>query len=218
MKLAVLAVLLVAAAPSGVSVSFDGESVRVGDSAVTETVLELRQVTAGPILVSKSSVEPLSQPVSISLTPDRTLVLEPGVRVTRVQDGFALSVHYRRRVELEVEGQKSVLVMPVTLALTDRGWTAAGQLWGGKVLTARRLQQDDVDQNLGNLGDSAKRILKATPKEPRPSTPIPMPGAGRNPFNHRMPFPRLFQDFYENPEASSSEAILGLLHASPTGF
>jgi hypothetical protein len=33
-----------------------------------------------------------------------------------------------------------------------------------------------------------------------------------------MPFPRLFQDFYENREASSSEAILGLLHASPMGF
>lgn len=216
MKLAVLACFLVAAAPRGVSVSFDAESVRVGDTAITETVLELREIPTGPILVSNQSVEPLASPLSVSVAPDRILVLEPGVRVTRVRDGFLLSVHYRRRVELEVGGDKTVLVLPVTIALTESGWKAAGEEHVGKTLTARRLQQDDVDQNLGSLGDSARRILNATPKGPRP--PGTSAASSRGPYNRRAAFPRLFHDFFQYSEASSNEAILGLLHASPTGF
>jgi hypothetical protein len=102
--------------------------------------------------------------------------------------------------------------------VTASGWKVAGQEHAGRTLTARRLQQDDVDQNLGSLGDSAKRILNAGPKATRPPAPVPGAGTSRSPYNRRAAFPRLFHDFYQNAEASSEEAILGLLHASPTGF
>jgi len=201
-------------------VSFDAESVRVGDAPVTDLVLQLKETPSGMLLVSKGSVEPLAQPISVSLSPDHNLVLEPGVRVTRVADGFALSVHNRRRIELEVEGEKTTVVMPVTIEVTKAGWKVAGKERGGNTLTARRLQ-DDVEQNLGNLGDSAKRILNSNPRTaPKPlvgNTPTTS-NPGRMGFVRRISFPPLFKGLYGNSAGFSQETILGLHHASPAGF
>ena len=70
MKLAVLAVLLVPMVPAGAPVSFDSDSVRVGDVAVTDIVMQLKETPSGFVLASKGSVETLARPVSVPLPPD----------------------------------------------------------------------------------------------------------------------------------------------------
>jgi hypothetical protein len=221
MKLAVLAVVLVAMVPAGPSVSFDSESVRVGDESLTDVVMQLRETPAGFILASKASVEPLARPVSVALAPERTMVLEPGIRVSRTQGGFVLSVHNRRRIELEMAGEKTLLVVPVTVEITERGWKVAGREFEGVEIAARRPQQDDVDQNLNQLGDSAKRILtnpnaKAPPKQD--TTAKTIRGRG-NEVRRRRPVPEYFGNgLFATSDAFDSSAVTALLHASPTGF
>ena len=149
------------------------------------------------------------------------MVLDPGVRVSRAQDGFALSVHNRRRVELEVAGEKTLFVVPVKVEITERGWKVAGREFEGGEITARRPQQDDVDQNLNQLGDSAKRILtKPNAKSPPTQDPNAKESKGRgNVIRKRKPVPEYFTNgIFATNDAFDSNAVTALLHASPTGF
>jgi hypothetical protein len=220
MKLAALAVLLVPWVPTGVPVTFEADSVRVGDVAVTDLVMQLKETSSGFVLVSKDSVEPLAKPVMVSLALDHSIVLEPGVRVSRVQDGFALSVHNRRRVELEVAGEKTMLVVPVTLEITERGWKVAGKDFQTGQIAARRPEQDDVDQNLNQLGDSAKRILTPRSGDVRKQEPPGKANKGQgSKIRKRKPIPEYFSNgIFATSDAFDSNAVTALLHASPQGF
>lgn len=221
MKLLAIAILLAAGTRTSAPVSFDAESVRVGELAITDLVLQMKETASGVILVSKGSVEPLSSPLSVSLAEERTLILEPGVRVSRLAAGFGLTVHNRRRVEIEVAGEKTIVVMPVTIEVTEAGWKVAGKEYAAKELTARRLQ-DDVDKDLNSLGDTAKRILNTTTKGPRTTTPGTT--AQDDPSNRRGRGSKFrgggggIPNFYLTSDAFSSYTIQGLAHASPSGF
>ncbi|HXX92400.1 MAG TPA: hypothetical protein VEN81_02125 [Planctomycetota bacterium] len=218
MKFVGLAVLLVAAAPEGAPVSFGPESVQVGESVVNDRAMQLRETPSGFVLASKGSVEPLGRPVRVSLGPDRLLALEPGVRVSRAEAGYILSVHERRRVELEVAGEKALFVVPVTLELTEAGWKVAGREFTGGELVARRPQQDDVDQNLDQLGNSAKRILTSPGGKSKPKQE-PQPRRRANGSRWRWPVPQYFSIYdFATSDAVDSSAVTALLHASPTGF
>jgi hypothetical protein len=218
MKLAALAVLLVAMAPAAAPVSFDAESFKVGDAAITDIVMQLKETPSGFVLASKGSVEPLARPVSVLLAPERTMVLEPGVRVSRVQDGFALSIHNRRRVEIEVAGEKTILVVPVTVEITGKGWKVAGREFETREITARRPQQDDVEQNLNQLVLSAKRIQDNPKGKAAPGQDTVDKGRG-NDIRRRKPIPEYFSNgIFASGDAFDSNAVTALLHASPTGF
>ncbi len=91
MKLLLLPLVLLAVAPAA-EVRLETDGVRVGSELVTAPSLALKEAGQRPILVSKSAVESLGAalPVEAGGLP---LTLEPGVRLARTADGFALSTH-----------------------------------------------------------------------------------------------------------------------------
>lgn len=223
MKLLALGAMVLALVPAAPSVSFESGSVRVGDEVISDTVMQLRDTSAGHILVSGNSVEPLARPLSIALSADRSLVLEPGVRVERSNGTYTLSIHSRRRIELEAEGEKIVLVAPVSFEVGEKGWKVAGKEYPVRMLAARR-QQDDVDQNLNQLNNSAKRIMNTpsgtqqNPPGPNPPAPPKKPAPAPFAHHHRGLIPPISFNLFLGNTATDSNAISVMTHTSPIGF
>ena len=91
MKLFLIPAVLLALAPRA-EVRVEADGVRVGSELVTAPALSLKEAGARAILVSKSSVESLSAALAVE-AGGLALTLEPGVRLSRTAEGFALSTH-----------------------------------------------------------------------------------------------------------------------------
>ncbi len=157
MKLVTLAAL--ALLPLETPVRFETEGVRVGNALVRGSVLELAAAEAGPVLASGSSLETLASSLDVDLGGGRTLVLEPGVRVTRVAEGFRFSAHQNRRLRFVNAGEAFVVETPALMAVTREGWTVASRKMGGDTLRAGlQGQQDETDTNLQKMKESAERM------------------------------------------------------------
>ena len=88
---------IVLGAPRG-DVRFEAEGVRVGGALIRGAVLELQGAGAASVLASGSSLEALSAAVDVEVASGRTLILEPGVRVTRAEDSYRFGAHGHRKI------------------------------------------------------------------------------------------------------------------------
>lgn len=162
MKLIAVAVLaLLAFRPD---VRFEGEGIRIGDALVQGTVLELKGSGAAPLLASGSTIEPLSACIDVEVAPERTLTLEPGVRVTRVEGGYRFSTHENRKIRFASSGGTITAACPVVAAVTAEGWMLGDQKLVGPALRAG-VEKQDEESNLDRMKQSADRMRSgAVPK------------------------------------------------------
>lgn len=157
----ILAALLGCFLGAGPDVRFEAGGVRVGEGLVQGDVLTFRNTAQGQVLLASGScVESLGGALAVALSADRTLILEPGVRIARGEKGFVLSTHGRRFVVLQAAAARVVLESPVPLALTARGWSLGGGELEGAELTAR-LQPQEPEKDLEAMQESARRIEEA---------------------------------------------------------
>lgn len=161
--LLLLSVLLAPEAP----ITFDRDGVRVSGELVRGAALELRNVEGGVVLASSSLVEPLSGALVIE-TAGRTLVVEPGVRASRLDGAVRLSSH-GKTLSL-VSGDTTVAAgTDVTVRAIETGW----DLGNGKTLAGTELrvglqddppaaakpaQDDSTDDDLDAMRRAARRI------------------------------------------------------------
>ncbi len=160
MKLIVGSLFLAALVAPSAPVKFEAGGVRVGDVLLSGAALELREAGAGSVLASASVVESLSSAVTVEVAQGRSLILEPGVRVSRVKEGFALSTHAGKALKLA--GVEFAVTTPASFTITEKGWDfGAGKVFAGAELHASLQQpappQDSTDSDLEAMRRAAKR-------------------------------------------------------------
>ena len=161
------------------------------------------------VLITSSVTVPLTHTAALTLSTDRTLNLDPGVRMTRIENGYSLATYDGKNINLELGAEWVALPSPSTIRLTDSGWDlGTGKTYRSSVLTAHRAVQDDTDSNLKSMQDSAKK-LKTKSNESQDEKK-----SGKKSHLRRL--------FGEDPMATAelfnSEAIQQLTHLSPNGF
>jgi len=195
LTVALLLVCAVAAPQSQDRSGHDAGGRKAGDAARLDGVL-----------ASRNRVEALTDIARVEVAPGCALELEPGVRFSRLEEGFSFATYDGSNVEFAATGERVRLASPVTARLTERGW----DLGNGKVYPAaglvvrRKAQQDDADSNLKSMQESAKK-LRAKNQADQSGRKI-----------------RVRWLYGENPmvtcEIFNSPAIQQLVHISPLGF
>lgn len=128
---------LLAVATTVSTVSFESDGVRVGASVVKESALQLRETEGGAVLASKDSVESLSGGTAVSVGDGRSITVEPGVRLTRVENGWRLSTHGRATLSLKTASGEISVPSPAVVTASETGWTlATGETLAGTGLAA----------------------------------------------------------------------------------
>jgi hypothetical protein len=133
MRIAIATVLCAAAAASSMpagSISFESDGVKVGGTLIKGKVLEVRD----SVLVSGSVVEPLSNEIEISLGSNKSLVLEPGLRLSRDNKGYLLTAHGRRFVSLN---ESVEMETPFAIAVSTDGWKVGDKSVSGDTMRAK---------------------------------------------------------------------------------
>jgi len=148
-KLLAVAALLFLAPPA--EVRFEKDGLRVGDALVQGSVLELKGVGTSALLASGSSLEALSSSVEVGISADRTLTLEPGLRVSREADGYRFVAHADRRIRFTAAGETIVAVGAVRVTPTAEGWKVGDLALEGTTLRAGLQAQDDTKDNLDRM-------------------------------------------------------------------
>lgn len=157
MKFLVLAALAVLAVKT--DVRFERDGVRIGDVLVQGAVLELKGAGAAALLASGSSVEALASSLEIGLAAERTLTLEPGLRVTRAEGGWRLEAHGSRNIRFAAPGATVTAEGPVIVGLTPEGWLVGETKVAGGTLRAGLQAQDDTESNLDKMLKQKARIV-----------------------------------------------------------
>jgi len=176
-------------------------------AALVLSFLTPQAIPASPAPASKTDA--LTSPQTLTLAPDRLLVLEPGIRAIKTEFGYSLATYDGAKVDLVGAGGPVALLSPAPLRLSAKGWDLGnGTLASSPVLTARRHTQDDTDTNLKSMQESARK-LKEKNELAQKNAPI----------IHKFRVRWLYQ---ENPNPTSelfnSQAIQQLTHVSPIGF
>lgn len=157
MKLLAAAVLAALLAPRA-DVRFETDGLRVDGVLVTGQVLELKGAGSSALLASGSSVEALTSSLEILLTPDRTLVLEPGLRVTRAEGGYRFTSHRAGPIRFWTPEESVAVAGPVLVAETPEGWQVGDRRLAGARLQAGAPGQDDAESNLKKMLQSKDKI------------------------------------------------------------
>ena len=101
--------------------AFESGGVRVEGSLIQGPVLQVKEVGGRMMLVSGAVVEAIGGELHVTVAADRVLVLEPGIRATRRDDGILLSAHGKRSFIL---GDHAV-AGPTLISVSAEGWTWA---------------------------------------------------------------------------------------------
>lgn len=163
MKLTALAALVLA----GTDVRLETAGVRIGDALVQGQVLEVRSSAAGALLASGSSIEPLASSLDVQISAERTLTLEPGVRVTRTEGGCRISTHDARPIRLAAADETFLASGPVEVVVTADGWLVGDRAIAGAALRAGLGRQDE-ESNLNKMLQEKDKMRGTT--VPRLST------------------------------------------------
>jgi hypothetical protein len=197
-KLAVLAVL--ALLPPTPEIRFDADGLRVDGAVVTGRVLELKSAGSALLLASGSSVEALAPSLEIELAADRTLVLEPGIRVDRGEGGYRFAAHRSGPLRFSSSTESIAVAGPVTVAVTVEGWKVGERNLVGHRLQASVQTQDDAETTIAKLQQG---------KEKKPV------------FGPPKPVVRKFRLFHDDPliagNAAGSVVIRLIGRVSPDG-
>jgi hypothetical protein len=163
-KLLALAALTVLLAPKA-DVRFEADGLRVDGALVTGRVLELKGAGSSALLASGSSVEALTSSLEIRLTADRTLVLEPGLRVARAEGGYLFTSHRSGAIRFTASEESVAVAGPVLVAATPEGWQIGDRKVAGARLQAGVPGQDDTETNLDKMMKSKEKMQSgAVPK------------------------------------------------------
>jgi hypothetical protein len=159
-KLLALAALAALLAPAA-DIRFEADGLRVDGALVQGRVLELKGTGSAALLASGSSVEALTSSLEIALAPERMLVLDPGLRVTREEVGYRFVSHQNRRIRFS-DGEVAVSVAgSVLVAATPEGWQIGDRSITGTRLHAGVQGQDDSDANLDRMLKSKEKMQGA---------------------------------------------------------
>lgn len=161
---------------SGESVQFGKEGVRVGDIPVQGKALTLRTTDVGPLLVSRSVVEPLSRSLDIRLQDGSVLTIQPGIRAGWAEDGIVLSTHGDREIrvgEIVLQGSAKIGREDGKWVLPGNVSVPGGRLDVGPVLVAS-LFQDEPKPWWKRVQEKVESSVKAFAKNiPVPPVEIP---------------------------------------------
>jgi hypothetical protein len=157
------------------------------------------------VLTTSSTILPLSEVAGI-----QNLNLHPGVRGTYVDKSLSISSHDGSNLVFVTPNGKIVLPSPALAMPSEAGWTIVGTSFSSSdPIVARLKTQDDTDNNLKSMQESAKK-LKAKNN-----------GQEGNKSSQRKSHMRFLYGS-SNPmgtsEAFSQAAIQQLTHLSAIGF
>jgi hypothetical protein len=213
MRLICIAALL---ASSASPVAFEADGVRLDGVVVKDAVLQLKDSGAGYVLASKSALETLSAPLRVEAAPGRFVTLNPGLRIARGEtEGFVLTAHGRKRLELTLGSEKSILMLPLPVVPTEKGWRVAGRDVEAKEIAAKRVPQDETDQYLNQLNAAANRLRNSMNAQ-QPAGSAALRTELRDLWTRLVPlhFPNYRAGAGTN---TTLDAISTLLQASPIG-
>ena len=165
MKFLALAALAALLAPEA-DVRFEADGLRVDGALVTGRVLELKGAGSSALLASGSSVEALTSSLEIRLTADRTLVLEPGLRVARAEGGYLFTSHRPGTIRFRASEESVAVAGPVRVAATPEGWQIGDRTLAGARLQAGVPGQDDAESNLNKMMKSKEKMQTGGPPKP----------------------------------------------------
>lgn len=195
---AMLAAVVLAAPASG-GVRQDSRS---GPALATDLV----ESPSGLVLTTRTSVESLTGETEVALEAGRVLRLTPGIRFTRLEEGYSLATHDGRKIEVDAGTERIALPSPVIARLTSRGWEfGGGQPYAGPVLAASR-----------HVAEELREAFPADPQQDRrqPKTRTRTKEAGKK-LRVRWLYS---EDPMPTAEVFNTEAIQQLVHLSALGF
>ncbi len=155
MKLLALAPLLLLA--PGPDVRFEKDGVRIGDALVQGAVVELQS----GLLASGSSVEALTSALDVRIADGRSLTLEPGLRVSRVDGVFRVAAHEGRKIRFAASGETFFAAGPVEVSVTAEGWSVGERVVPGSSLRAG-LERQDEESNLDKMLKDKEKMRGST--------------------------------------------------------
>jgi hypothetical protein len=161
LKLLAAAALAALLAPK-VDIRFESDGLRVGDALVKGSVLELKGAGSSVLLASGASVEALTSRLEIDLAAGRTLVLEPGLRVTRMDGGYRFTAHRSGPLRFATPEESISLAGPVVVSTTAQGWKVGDRKVAGSRLQAGVQGQDDAESNLDKMMKSKDKMQAGT--------------------------------------------------------
>ncbi len=156
MKLLAVAALVLLAPRA--DVRFEQDGVRVGDALIQGSVLELKGAGAASLLASGSCVEALVAPLDVEVASGKSLIVEPGLRLNREDDGYRLSAHGHRKIRLEASGARLLAEGPIRVVATEKGWIVGETTLAGASLRAGLQGQDDASQNLDRMLQAKEKM------------------------------------------------------------
>jgi hypothetical protein len=159
-KLLALAALAAVLAPTA-DIRFDADGLRVDGALVQGRVLELKGTGSAALLASGASVEALTSSLEIGLAPDRLLVLDPGIRVTREDGAYKFVGHQNRPIRFTSSEGSVAVAGPVLVSATPEGWRIGDHPVAGSRLKAGVQGQDDSDANLDRMLKSKQKMQGA---------------------------------------------------------
>lgn len=160
MKLLAIAALAALLAPKA-DVRFEADGLRIDGALVTGRVLEVKNAGSAVLLASGSSVEALTSSIEIGLAAERTLVLDPGIRVSRTGEGYRFSAHRTGPIRFMVSEETMTLDAPIVVSVTAEGWRIGDRSFTGRALQASVQGQDDAESNLDKMLKSKEKMQTA---------------------------------------------------------
>ena len=124
-------------------------------------------------LQTKTTVQPLLASTALSLSTDRSLLVQPGVRASRLADAFSFSTYDNAMMELISGTERISLTSPVIARVTDAGLDFGnGKVFNASTLEVRRaLRQatgggagQTTDDELKKMQDAAKAATERIKK------------------------------------------------------
>lgn len=158
--LAGLAVASAAADPNP-ALRLEPDGVRVGSDLVTGPALRV----VDSVLVSGTAVEPLSREIAVFVAENRSLVLEPGVRL-RLDGAGALKLVAHAGRPLAIRG--ALIAAPASLAVDAGGWIVEGRRFEGTelrvALAASSSTGPAIGANVPAAPPTSRRSFKDNPR------------------------------------------------------
>ena len=162
------------------------------------------QVNQPEILITTSTIDPLTNSTVLALNGSQALRLDPGVRMNRIEGGIVLSTFDGHKIELNTGSEIFSLFSPATVRVGSAEWSfGTGTNYSTSLVSARRKQQDDADQNLKSMQEAARKLKSQQNNKPQTKQP------GRW-ANQENPF--------ATAELFNKPAIQQLTHLSAAGF
>jgi hypothetical protein len=158
MILKLIALLSLAILSSNPPVRFESDGIRIGDALLRGQVLELKSVGSAALLASGSSIEALTETLPVEAAAGRQLLLEPGLRVTRVEEGFRIASHGNRGIKVTAGAEIVMAASPVRVTPTPEGWIIGDRKVEVPALRAGLQAQDDVDSNLDKMKNPSEKL------------------------------------------------------------